>query len=100
MHDLGLCDAGAEGASRQDRLNSLFGKKGAGVQLYLQAEMCRGLQWRYGLVFAGCDARNTPVKVGRPHHQTLLVLASFDIKNQRYTGLVSWTFPCIATTSP
>ncbi|EIE23245.1 hypothetical protein COCSUDRAFT_63601 [Coccomyxa subellipsoidea C-169] len=55
--------AGAEGASRQDRLLRLLGKGGAGVQLYLQAEMCRGLQWRYGLVFASCDARNTPVKV-------------------------------------
>ncbi|KAK9903582.1 hypothetical protein WJX75_009266 [Coccomyxa subellipsoidea] len=54
---------GFEGASRQDRLDSLLGKGGAGVQLYLQAEMCRGLQWRYSLVIAGCDAQNMPVKV-------------------------------------
>ncbi|BDA50233.1 probable mediator of RNA polymerase II transcription subunit 14 at N-terminal half [Coccomyxa sp. Obi] len=53
----------ASGVSGQDHMDALLGKGGAGVQLYLQAEMCRGLQWRYGLVIAGCDARNMPVKV-------------------------------------
>ena len=60
--------AGIGAASGQDRLDSLLGKGGAGVQLYLQAEMRRGLQWQYGLVIAGCDARNMPVKVGHSMH--------------------------------
>lgn len=64
-----MCCAGvqAPGTSGQDHMDALLGKGGAGVQLYLQAEMCRGLQWRYGLVVAGCDARNMPVKVSLSH---------------------------------
>ncbi|CAL8465259.1 g4794 [Coccomyxa elongata] len=55
--------ASPAGASGHDHMDALLGKGGTGVQLYLQAEMCRGLQWRYGLVIVGCDARNMPVKV-------------------------------------
>lgn len=54
---------GGEGTAGQERVDSLLGEGGCGMQLYLQAEMCRGLQWRYSLVVAGCNARNMPLKV-------------------------------------
>lgn len=79
--------AGVEGASRQDRLDSLLGKGGAGVQLYLQAEMCRGLQWRYSLVIAGCDAQNMPVKVVHPPHQSTFTSLDSGLHHMRITRL-------------
>lgn len=52
-----LGEAGAQHAERA------LGPRGAHVAFLLQAEMCRGMRWRFTLLAVARSAHNLPVKV-------------------------------------